>query len=141
VFRNGIIEAVDGSMLRRNDDEPTIPSIVFERELINATDVCLSAQKHMLVPPPISIMISLLGVSDYKMAISQYIRVPREDQHPIDRDILVLPEIICESYPSDKYDIARVLRPAFDTIWNATGWRTSLSYDEQGEWGKGPNFQ
>lgn len=138
-FRNGIIEAVDSSMLRTEGNEPTIPSIVFERELIVATDAYLSAQKQMTVPPPISIMISLLGVSGYKMAVSQYIHVSREDQHSIDRDILVLPELICESYPSDKYNIARALRPAFDAVWNATGWQTSHNYNEKGEWGNDPN--
>ena len=141
VFRNGIIEAVDRSMLRNNGNEPTIPSIVFEKELSKAVDAYLSIQKHMTVPPPISIMISLVGVSEYKMAVSQYISVPIEHQHPIDRDTLVLPEIICENYPSDSYDIARTLRPAFDAVWNATGWPKSLSYNEKGEWGKGPNNQ
>lgn len=141
VFRNGIIEAVDRSMLRNDGKDPTIPSIVFERELIKAAEIYLSVQKQMTIPPPISIMISLLGISDYKMAVSQYIRVSVEDRHPIDRDTLVLPEIICENYPSDLYDTARALRPAFDAVWNATGWPRSLTYNEKGEWGKGPNGQ
>jgi hypothetical protein len=88
-------------------------------------------------------MLSLHGLAGYKMAVSQsiYIHVSMEDQHLIDRDTLILPEIICENYPSDTNDVARVLRPAFDAVWNASGWRTSLGYDEKGEWGKGPNCQ
>lgn len=136
VFRNGIIEAVDGSMLRTRDNRPTIPSTVFERELIEAAGVYLAAQKQMTVPPPISIMVSLLGVSGYVMAVNQHIDIWGEHRHPIDRDALVLSEVISESFPSD---IARTLRPIFDAVWNATGWPTSLSYDDHGEWGKGPN--
>jgi len=136
VFRNGIIEAVDGSMLRTRDNSLTIPSIVFERELIEVVGVYLAAQKQMTVPPPISIMISLLEVSGYVMAVNPQIDIWDEHRHPIDRDTLVLSEIIFESFPSD---IARALRLTFDAVWNATGWPTSLSYDDQGEWGKGPN--
>jgi len=47
-----------------------------------------------------------------------------------------LPEVILENYPSD---IALTLKPTFDAIWNAAGWPASLNYDDQGEWGKGPN--
>jgi hypothetical protein len=136
VYRNGIIEAVDGSMLRLRDNNRTIPSIVFERELIEAVRIYLDVQKQMTVPPPISILISLLGVSGYAMAVKQRIDVWNDNRHPIDRDTLILPEIIFESFPTD---IARALRPVFDTVWNATGWPISLCYDDQGEWGKGPN--
>jgi hypothetical protein len=136
IYRNGIIEAVDGSMLRKREDSPTIPSIVFERELIGAVRLYLDVQKKMTVPPPISILLSLMGVSGYNMAVKQGIDSWNEIRHPIDRDTLILPEIIFESFPSD---IARALRPVFDMVWNATGFSLSLNYDDQGEWGKGPN--
>lgn len=133
IYRNGIIEAVDSYMLRPRSNELTIPSIVFERELIKAAMIYLDVQKQMTVPPPISILLSLLGVSGYVMAVGQRIG---EIPYPIDRDTLILPEIIFENFPSD---IPRALRPAFDAVWNAAGLATSLSYDDQGEWGKGIN--
>jgi hypothetical protein len=33
----------------------------------------------------------------------------------------------------------KVIRPVFDSIWNAAGWPRSMNYDEAGEWGKGIN--
>jgi len=136
VFRNGIIEAVDVSMLRGRDTRPDIPSVVFERELVDAIGIYLAAQKQMTIPTPISIMVSLLGVSGYTMAVNPLIDTWGENRHPIDRDTLILPEVILENYPSD---IALTLKPTFDAIWNAAGWPASLNYDDQGEWGKGPN--
>jgi len=50
--------------------------------------------------------------------------------HTIDRDILQLPEVIVENYDDKAED---VLRPCFDSIWNACGFARSLNYNEQGE--------
>jgi hypothetical protein len=138
IFRNGIIEAVDSSILRKQGDKAYIPSQLFEQELIEGVRVYLDTQKQMTVSPPISLMVSLLGVSGYIMAVNNIINPWHDHEHPIDRDTLVLPEIIFESFPSG---IARALRLIFDTVWNATGWPKSHSYDDQGEWGKGPNYR
>jgi hypothetical protein len=137
VFRSGIIEAVDASLLRRRGAEHSIPSRIFEQGLIGATEMYLAAQKQLAIPPPIAILVTLLGVSGYTMAVSQFVSSRADTNYPIDRDTLVLPEFILEDYPSD---VPRALKSTFDTIWNAAGWPTSLGYDEQGEWGKGPNF-
>jgi hypothetical protein len=137
VFRNGIIEAVDGTLLRDRPDGPIIPSSIFEKELIQAVRCYLEAQKRMTVPMPNSVMLSLVGVSGYVMAVAQRLHSSAEDQHPIDRDTLAIPEIVLESFPTS---IEGAMKPAFDAVWNATGWASSLGYNDKGEWGKGPNF-
>jgi len=134
IFRNGIIEAVDTSILEPME-RLFIPSVTFESEIIKGVSVYLTTQKQMTVSPPISLMVSLLGVSGYIMAVNSQLQ-RRRNSFPIDRDTLILPETIFESYPSD---IPRALRPTFDAVWNATGWDKSYSYNDQGEWGKGPN--
>ena len=53
------------------------------------------------------------------------------DSYPIDREILVLPDIVIEDYPDC---IASTLKPVFDTIWNACGFPRSLNYNDEGEW-------
>lgn len=60
----------------------------------------------------------------------------REHGYPIDRDALISPEILVESF---EIDPTKVMRPIFDSIWNAAGWPRSMNYDEAGEWGKGIN--
>ena len=55
-----------------------------------------------------------------------------DEVHTIDRDILLLPEIVIESYDVIAKDI---LRHCFDSIWNACGFPRSLNYDDTtGEW-------
>ena len=71
------------------------------------------------------------------MAVGQFIQRQVMDNRRIDRDAIVLPEFIFENYPSD---LPRALKPVFDAIWNAAGWPRSLGYEDQGNWGKGPNF-
>lgn len=71
-------------------------------------------------------MLSVLGVKGYTMYVSTILG-PEGD--PIDRDILMAPEIMVESFSDDP---GQILKPAFDTIWNAAGHPRSLGYDEQG---------
>jgi hypothetical protein len=49
----------------------------------------------------------------------------------IDRDALLVPEIMVESF---EYCPQEVLRPAFDAVWRAAGWERSMNYDEEGRW-------
>jgi hypothetical protein len=51
--------------------------------------------------------------------------------YPIDRDALIIPEIIVENYECNP---AEVMRPLFDAIWNAAGWERSRNYNETGQW-------
>ncbi len=136
IFRNGALEAVDTSILNAKADGPIIPSIVFERNLIKCTTAHFDVLKAMGVPPPFSVMLSLLHMSGYIMAVNPHCDPWGLHKHRIDRDTLVLPEIICDDFPAD---VGRTLKPALDAVWNAAGWPASLTYSANGEWGKGLN--
>jgi hypothetical protein len=129
LFRNGIIEAVEGLLLQPHGDKLIIPSIAYEQALIKSFEDYLSLLKTLDVEPPIFIFLALLGVKGYSMAISQ--RFPFAPRHEIDRDVLILPETMIESY---EVSAAQVLRPLFDSIWNACGFPRDLYYNEQEEW-------
>ena len=75
-------------------------------------------------------MLSLLGVAGYGMGVSQH-RFFGNPGYPIDRDVLIMPEILIENYEAD---VGRALRPAFDSVWNAAGWSGSINYDQTGRW-------
>jgi hypothetical protein len=49
----------------------------------------------------------------------------------IDRDMLLLPDVLIETYTPD---MPTLLRPLFDAVWNAAGWERSINYDEKGKW-------
>lgn len=126
IYRNGIIEAVEAFLLR----DGVIPSVAFEEELLKALPRFLAIQKKLGVEPPLFIMLSLLGVSGYIMAVDRT-RFGWRDDYPINRDALIVPEILIESFECDP---AEVMRPIFDAIWNAAGWPRSMNYDENGRW-------
>lgn len=131
LFKNGIIEAVEGLTLdpRYTNDKLSIPTD-YERELIKSLPDYLSILKTLNVELPIFIFLTLVGVRGYSMAFDKR-RYWIDEVHTIDRDILLLPEIVVESYDVIAKDI---LRHCFDSIWNACGFSRSLNYDDTGEW-------
>lgn len=136
IFRNGSIEAVEAYLLRPRDDQRRIPSVTFEGELFDSLVRFLAIQKQLGVEPPLFIMLSLLGVSGYTMAVDpsrfpDALHFPWGEARSIDRDALLLPEIVVEDFECDP---AEVMRPVFDAIWNAAGWPRSMNYDETGKW-------
>jgi len=50
---------------------------------------------------------------------------------PIDRDHLQPPDILVETYEDD---LDKLLKPCFDSLWNAIGISSSPNYDEEGNW-------
>ena len=80
----------------------------------------------MNIEPPIYIFLTLLGVSNTVLEISRVREYPT-----VDRDELILPEVIIEGYGTDP---AASMQPLFDMVWNAYGLSRSFNYDEQGNW-------
>ncbi|MDY6893683.1 MAG: ATP-binding protein, partial [Chloroflexota bacterium] len=116
LFRNGIIEAVEGSLLEPYEkDILLIPSIVYEKELTHAINSYISILRDLDIEPPVFVFLALLGVKGYSMAVPFHLR---RNSQTIDRDILLLPEIVV-----DNYDVSSesILKPCFDSIWNACG--------------------
>ena len=130
LFRNGIIEAVEGLLLEPHKGQLIIPSIAYEQELIKSFADYLSLLKTLDVEPPIFIFLTLLGVKGYSMSVDRF-KFPTRRSHTIDRDILLLPEVIMQSYDDRAED---ALRPCFDSIWNACGFPRSWNYNDEGEW-------
>ena len=129
IFRNGSIEAVNASLIREYDGHRLIGGSAWEQSLIDVLPSYFQAQTRLNVQPPALVMLSVLGVKGYTMYVSG-IEVGLNGGDPIDRDILVAPEILVENFSDEP---GQVLKPAFDAIWNAAGYPRSLSYDERGQ--------
>jgi len=127
IFRNGIIEAVNAFLL---SDGSSIPSQQYEKGLLDGLKRFFSIQKKLGVEPPLFIMLTLLGVAGYTMAVDRA-RLIWHSDYPIDRDSLLIPEVMVENFECDP---AEVMRPAFDAVWNAAGWPRSMNYDDEGKW-------
>jgi hypothetical protein len=132
VFRNGAIEGVESVMLRpeNNGIAHPIPSLLLERTLIDGLRLYLALLQQLGVEGPYLVGLSLLDVRGQTMALSGG-RHAYLDTHPIDRDDLVVPEVLIED-PSQPP--ATILKPAIDAIWQAAGWHGSDNYDDEGIW-------
>jgi hypothetical protein len=126
-FRNGIIEAVKSFTL---PIERLIIDPNYEEEVLDALPKYVSVQESYGVEPPLFTMLSLLGVKGYsiKTVTSNFLDEP---SYPIERDTLLLPEVIVENFAAEW---AKVMKPAFDSVWNAAGFPDSGNYSENGEW-------
>lgn len=130
VFRNGIIEAVNTSLLERElDEQKLIAGVAYEGELLRALSRHLTLQKRLGVEPPVIVMLSLLGMKGYVMLVAPERRF--NEGHPIDRDALLLPEVMVEDLDAN---ISHTVRPIFDALWNAAGWSQSINFDDEGNW-------
>jgi hypothetical protein len=125
VFRNGVIESVNCSIVEPNPPRKYIPIKELEFDLVYHLGNYLKAQHDLGIEPPIVVLLSFLSVKDWV--------IPRggETKPAIDRDVLLLPDAIVEDYGAAP---PTILRQAFDALWQAGGWRGSFSYNERGEW-------
>jgi hypothetical protein len=140
VFRNGIIETVDMSILGIHAQnvaqlgsslEPkSFNGERYERKLLEAVKRYLDLLKFLGVEPPLFIMLSFLGVKGYKIALQKTVHHIIEYTGEIDRNNLIIPEIMLENFAAD---LAQAMKPIFDTVWNAAGGIGSPNYNTEGK--------
>jgi Putative DNA-binding domain len=130
VFRSGTIEAVDSRLLKQRGEKKYIPGTSYEEKLLGALSAYLKALRDFGVEPPIFVMLSFVGVKGYKIATVSA-KFSHFEGYEIDRDVLLVPDILIEDYG---VDVASVLHPAFDAVWRASGWERSMNYDKNGKW-------
>lgn len=126
-FRNGIIEAVDTKILSKSQQ---IPGLAIEEDIIKYLINAFSTYNLMGIQPPIFIMLSILGVKGYMINAGH--RFGENEENRIDRDLLLIPEIMSENVSQDA---GTLLKPAFDMLWNAAGYSESPHYNAQGKRG------
>ena len=128
VFRNGIIESVDGLTL---DDKQTktYPATIYEHDLLAAIPRFLKIQNNIGVEAPLLLMVSLLKVAEFSIVRNPHGSVTNRTN--FGRENLITPEVMLESFDEDIYV---KMRPVFDTIWNSGGHESCPNYDRQGNW-------
>ena len=129
VFRNGCIEAVDCSILSALGGRKTIKKN-YEPAVANYLKELIKILEWVAVDPPYVVALSLIGVRDYRMEVGEHLLFSG-NWNPIDRDNLILSEIIAETRD---VDAPKLLKRAFDSVWNACGFPQSLNYDKGGNW-------
>jgi len=131
LLRSGVVEAADSLILWPEADGPIIPSVLFEGELLTAVHMYLAMMSYLGIEGPVYIALSLLGVEGYEMAAG---RRRYSGAHPVDRDALVVPEVMAADPGLDREAVDHLMRPVFDHVWNACGYAGSPYYDERDRW-------
>jgi hypothetical protein len=119
LYNNGIIEAVDTSILNlKNNGGYGIPGSALRREINELVKRGLALYQKYQIQPPFFVMFTLIGVKGYIIWAdpSRFIGI---DQEPIDRDNLIIPEILIEDYD---VNVNEQLKYFYDSLWNAAGW-------------------
>ena len=129
LFRSACVEAGESLLLQPKDGRKFIPSVIFEREIIQCGERLLAFLKRLRINPPYAVMLSFLGVRGYSMMVSSMRW--QSTSHHIERDNLYLDEIILED---GAQDFSKAMRPVFDQAWNSCGWAKSMNYDDDGNW-------
>lgn len=123
-FRNGAIEVADSITIDRAGKNFAASDI--ENELLEAMPKYLAAYKAVQIEPPIVVMVSLLGVKGYYIRAGQF----KDARAAFDRDTLLLPDLLIEDL---SVDVVSLLKPVFDAMWQASGWRRCFNYDDAGK--------
>lgn len=79
LFRNGVIEVVEGFLLKPEGEELLIPS-VHEEELIESLPRYIAVLKTMNVELPFLVFVTLVGVRGYSMSTAGC-SLSEEDTH------------------------------------------------------------
>ncbi|HSB01694.1 MAG TPA: ATP-binding protein [Anaerolineales bacterium] len=132
VFRNGIIESVNANLFGSSVEGPYLPSVTFETDTIAFLDACLAFYRKLCIRMPAVLFVSLAGAQDCQLAVHRRPDTRHKNVNRIDRDPLLLPEVILESLA---VHLATVLKPVFNAIWNSIGWERLYGYAETGEKG------
>lgn len=128
LFRTGAIEVV---MVQRPwEGEKVIYSDSYEGILLDALKVYFVALSKFGVAPPAYAFISFLGVTGFRFDPGGRNSRDHRD-HFSDRDALILPEVLIEDW---SIDLSKIMRPAYDMIWNAFGFSHSLNFDQNDKW-------
>lgn len=131
LYRNGIIEGVDGLTLMR-DKKLYIPYL-YENMVVHYIQRLFTVLQEIGVSTPLYVFISFTGVKGFLIVpdSSRYWHLDEKDYYPINQDILQLPEVWVTDFNCNLVD---TLKPTFDLLWNACGYERSLNYDQEGKW-------
>jgi hypothetical protein len=130
VFRNGSLEATKANIVRERNGSRFISGLALERQIFEVFSPYLMGLRDVGVPPPLIIMFTFEGVGSATYKLAKY---PRDYDQRLPEDLLFLPECVLEDYGTEA-DHHKVVRPAFDALWNAIGYSRSQLFSKEGLW-------
>lgn len=128
LFRSGLIESADATIIQPRNDKLLIPSITFEEEIIKSASKYIFLFKKIDISIPYMVVLSLIGVKGWRMEYRDPFLYP--DNNSFSEDTMIFPELLI--IDSDT-DLSKALMSTFNLVWNASGFPRSPYYTETGE--------
>lgn len=132
VFRNGILEATKAGIVSNVEKHGRfVHAPKFGKLIFDVLSSYIFGLRDVGVPAPLLIMLTLEGVKGARFAVPPSDWDDREPQLP--DDVLFIPACTLESFGTE-LDHHVAIRPAFDTLWNASGYARSTAFNDEGMW-------
>jgi len=125
VFRSGAVEAV--AVLKEIEGRKLLPCEWYEKEVVKTARRYLASLKIFGINGPIYLFVSLIDMRGFRLGVDSFF----DQGEALDRALVLIPEVTVEVQSED---LPTLLRPVFDTVWNAFGYERSFNYDEAGNW-------
>ena len=130
LFRDGVIESVDSTMMIGRGREDGLPSIRFVKDLVTFVARARDIFRELDVQPPVLVLVSFVGIRGAPLLVSA------EDlggsgyyPYKFDKDPLLLPEVRLVDLNAD---VRPALRVALDALWQAAGQQRCSFYGTDG---------
>lgn len=130
VFRSGIFETVATGLLIQREGMLQLPAGGMEQKILAGIAKYLAAMKKIGVPLPVVVMLTLHGVKGYRLVFPS-VWYDYNELQPIDRETLLLPDVLLEDYSTR---IDGLMRPIFDALWQSAGFPACKNYTGDGHW-------
>jgi len=135
-FRNGCIESVDSRFFGDSFEDlgnKFIRATGLEIRILNVILEYQAVFSKMMVAPPIYVMLSLLGIKDFKISHKD-LDFGYHEARKVDRDNIIIRELELGEYYENEADLASQLKYIYDQVWNSSGLPRSLNFDKDGHW-------
>lgn len=116
--RDASMELVNAGMIRDSSGVKNVPSEAIYKEVVEAIKRYLALLKRFDVGLPVIVMLSMLEVKGY-MVVAKPPTWHDEPPFPIDKDVLVFPDIMINE---SEDDLEQLLVPVFDAMYQSSGW-------------------
>jgi hypothetical protein len=115
-------------VLEKKDEGKLLLAGYYERTLLENFPRLMAGFRQTGVLPPLWGFLTITGAKGAKIPSDSDFG---DEYRDIDRDTLLLPEFVINDLNTD---IAALLRPVFDLVWNASGFARSFNFDPNGKW-------
>ena len=132
IFRRGIIEATKSGILREHNGIWRLPAKSLGDHILGCLPDYLEGMKQLEIPPPLVVMISLESVGRSRLSLDNW-HDSFDEAPPFNTNDMLLPEVTISDYDTVQ-NYHRLMRPAFDALWNAAGFSRCTYFNAQDQW-------